>query len=714
MLTAPYNFVPLNGTVVLRTGDEQVSMELPFPHALCGSFDLVIEAVTPLMVGGATRPSPEGSDDATVKRSFTLFDRPALPGTTLKGALRAVIEIAAFGKIGHRMDDRRFAVRDLLNPYLYTARFNDMFRPLSRAGWLRLDPASGEWRLSPCDYSLVRQVDLEALHATAQGGRAGRLNLGKDKMSAADKYRSWGAVPLTVRFTPDQWRARDDWAKGRIVSRADNVGRGETDGTIVFTGQPGSRQFRGAKAAEFIFHSHHGDPLPVPPAVREDFEHVHRDLNTRMPLPEWKSHRDQLLAGQPVPVFWLAEPAHEDRIAAMGLAMMFRLAYDRTTRQAAATASADHLSETPDFAETMFGYVRDTRADGTPQALAGRVQVESARLEHAVADQPAREEILLSPKPGFYPAYIAQRHVDLKRRADAKGPPRVLDGSYLADGKPRPFKAYTTYMDPKAVLRGWKRYPVSNLPRPRPQPAKDQPPVLSREVYTRFTPLGVGTRFRATVHVHNLRREELGALAWAVCFGDPARDYCHSLGMGRALGLGCVRISIDPDSIDLDDVDDPQPWRGRDAARHLEACRGDFLAFMNRHVSRWERSPQILLLQAMADPVLGARKVAAGELATMAGPGPFQDAKRDGEVLAPYIDVEGGWPVQTPPPVANPVGPSRAQGGTRQPTRASASPRFGRVDGDRVEIIRRDGNELQVRFGDGSIEFLPIDQVEPE
>lgn len=100
MLTAPYNFVPLADTVVCPSWAGHVQMEMPFPHALCGSFDLVIEAVTPLMVGHEAVSPPEGVNAETAKRNFTLFDQPSLPGTTLKGALRAVIEIASFGKIG--------------------------------------------------------------------------------------------------------------------------------------------------------------------------------------------------------------------------------------------------------------------------------------------------------------------------------------------------------------------------------------------------------------------------------------------------------------------------------------------------------------------------------------------------------------------------------------------------------------------------------------
>jgi len=388
--------------------------------------------------------------------------------------------------------------------------------------------------------------------------------------------------------------------------------------------------------------------------------------------------------------------------------MMFRLAYNRTTRQLAGTASPDHLSEDPDFAETMFGYVREARSNDANQALAGRVHIECAAIEHAVPNAKTREEILLSPKPAFYPAYVGQRHIE--QRSD---PPQVKEGSYLAGGKPRPFKAYTTFMERDAVLRGWKRYPVSDQSRPPPVPTPNQPVVKSREVFTRFTPLGAGTRFRATVHVHNLRREELGALLWAISFGDPAQGYCHSLGMGRALGLGCVRIKVDPDSVDLDDVDDAQPWQGRDAGTRLDSCRRAFEDYMNGKVSDWARTLQICMLQAMADPTLGSRKVATHELAQMGGPAPFQEAKQHGHILAPYIADPRAWPAQTQPPS---VVASAGSGGPSNPRReadhAQPSVRFGRLaDGERVKVLTQLGSEFRVQLSDGSIEFLPLGEV---
>lgn len=702
MLTAPYNFVPLPDSMVSPEWGRQVQMEVPFEHALSGSFDLVIEAVTPLIVGGKSLTPPKGNNAPADKLNFTLFEQPALPGTTLKGALRAVIEIASFGRITDRMDDRRFGVRDLQNAYLYTARFTEMFRSLTRAGWLEVDRATGGWMLRPCAYSLVRQVDLEKLHG-------GGVRLGRRGLRATDKYKAWGRRPLELMFDPDTVRARDDWAKGRTVSRADNVGRGRTKGRIVFTGQPANRSDRGAKQVEFLFHSPEPEWVAVPDEVRADFEHIHRNPNTQAPLPEWAEHRRSLLSGQPIPVFWLAADETDDNIAAMGLAMMFRLAYRHSTRQLARNALAKPDEGPPDFAETMFGYVRAFKQPKEDRALAGRVHIEPAALEQAQPDMPPREEILLSPKPGFYPAYVNQYHLQPRSK-----PPQVQTGHYVSDGKDRPFKSYTTYMDERATLRGWKRYPVSESLRPAPRSTRDQLAVKSREVVTRFTPWGAGTRFRTRVHVHNLRREELGALLWAICFGDPSKRYCHSIGMARPLGFGCVSVSVDPESIDIDDVDDDEhPWRGAGAVAQFDACRQIFVDYMNERVPGWTHSAQIRLLQAMADPTMGTRKAAAQELVAMVGPEPFQRAKRDGLVLPPYIEVEGVWPPPVPPP--SPGGAPRTPQKSGSASRAApAAPRTVRLDGMLCAVLQEEGNQIQVRFPNGDSEWVDASELDAE
>ena len=59
-----------------------------------------------------------------------------------------------------------------------------------------------------------------------------------------------------------------------------------------------------------------------------------------------------------------------------------------------------------------------------------------------------------------------------------------------------------------------------------------------------------GTKFKTTLHVHNLRKIELGALLWALTLGDKAAlnggnsEKRHRIGMGKPYGLGSVTLKV--------------------------------------------------------------------------------------------------------------------------------------------------------------------------
>lgn len=62
--------------------------------------------------------------------------------------------------------------------------------------------------------------------------------------------------------------------------------------------------------------------------------------------------------------------------------------------------------------------------------------------------------------------------------------------------------------------------------------------------YTRMKPVKTGVTFGFRIYFESLLDFELGALLWALSLpGEIDKDYCHSLGMGKPLGLGAVKIA---------------------------------------------------------------------------------------------------------------------------------------------------------------------------
>ena len=110
MIKAPFNFVPVNDTPYLPKWANQISQDLPFKDGLSGKLKLRIIAETPIFVNDRVQDDnlepcefchildPEG-----IKHYF-------IPGTSIKGVLRNVLEILSFGKMtGKSLNDQENA-----------------------------------------------------------------------------------------------------------------------------------------------------------------------------------------------------------------------------------------------------------------------------------------------------------------------------------------------------------------------------------------------------------------------------------------------------------------------------------------------------------------------------------------------------------------------------------------------------------------------------
>lgn len=594
-ITAPYAFVPLSEKIVfpewLQPQDPQNPASLPplhdvpFADGLCGTLKLVLEAETAIFTRGA------GTDPSQPFQLPGKDGRYALPGTALRGALRNVIEIATFGRF-ERVNDHRYAVRDLQNRDLYGQHMAELLRnprtgrnepmPLIEAGWLqRTASATGEasYAIETCDFAKIEYRELIGL---ARERGVARFEPGR-KQGAADKYRTWGAASLDVNVDVEPLRPRD---RGRVpfesaFGRA-KVAPNGSKGRLVFTGQPSvwrpdadRRPGAGsAKHHDFVFLA---QPKPrqlqVPARVFTDFQFAHSDSGqqhslqgAQTPNAEWGYWHDGLAAGERMPVFYLME---NGKLRAFGLAMMFRLPYRRSVGEAIDNASRDHRRPDAglDFADGLFGTVRakpGQRDERGVLALKGRVGIGHAIATKAVTPERPVTVVLGSPKASYYPNYVRQ----------------------VAHGR------YVTWMDEGAQPRGWKRYRIMTKTwKPESQALGGEPADQSRVAST-FRPLPAGTTFEAHVDVHNLRPEELGALLWALDFGGDEKAR-HGLGMARPLGYGRVRLTIaEADVRDMAGL-----------SADLDSCRARFLAYMAARIPEWAGSDQLRELIAIARPI---------------------------------------------------------------------------------------------------------------
>ncbi|MBK8390609.1 MAG: hypothetical protein IPL23_15565 [Saprospiraceae bacterium] len=144
--------------------------------------------------------------------------------------------------------------------------------------------------------------------------------------------------------------------------------------------------------------------------------------------------------------------------------------------------------------------------------MKGRVFIANAGLsEHSILKILPEVNIALSnPKSSFYPNYLEQ------------------DGK---NGQTSKFKTYNT----GGLVRGFKRYPVKKN-------------VIDNQgtgdMATIFKPLDKGSQFNCKIRFHNLRPVEIGALLSSLTFHKTDIDLMHSIGMGKSLGYGAIKINI--------------------------------------------------------------------------------------------------------------------------------------------------------------------------
>lgn len=544
-ISTPYRFIPLSRLVLLPDWADRVSHDHPFQDGVCGELQVRLHCHTDLCVGGKQEPA---SADAPGRVAFFRDPdgQPAIPGSTLKGMLRNVLEIASFARFS-QVEDQRLGVRDITSSDNFYTKA--IIQTPVHAGWLRFD--RGLWTITPCDFSRLHQQDLID-HCQIPAANWVRAK------SAAERYRQIGLLP-TVRIRTEAHKTK----KWRAIPDQD----GPLSGRIVVTGQPGKafNEGRNSKKFEFVFHDpapsqEAPKPLPVSVGVMSGFLHIHQESQ------EWSQWRNHLTGGKletGIPVFF---HRNGSEVSSLGLAFMYKLPYRHSLHQAIGHTHPVHLEaadRAPDLPDLIFGHLGEQG-----RSLRGRVNIGIAHAQ----DQPATRwhgpTVLANPKPTFFPAYIRQ---------DARQPQQLMERS--------------------SELSGWKRYPAKPVDvLPPPEKARD-----NFKVQVTLEAVPEGTQFLTRIRVHNLRPVELGALLWALDFGG--RDKCrHGLGMGKPYGLGQVSLSLDGWQLA---ANDPQASASLDAT-WLDSCRRAFVTMMEDTLkaagSSWEQSEPIKALLDYALP----------------------------------------------------------------------------------------------------------------
>ncbi len=568
MIKAPYNFVPLASEVVFPEWASQISIDRPFEDGISGTINVKYTAKTLIFLGNG-----KNDKKAPVQNYKAANGKYAIPGSSLRGMLRNVIEIASFGKF-NRVSDKTLGIRDLHNR-LYTDNFTEkeggVCETKSKAGWLKRDEQNDKWLLCPVEYHRVEDSDLEKIY---------KLNL-KNRNPEERINKISNRVKVFFCAGPAKEQQHHDGLKLKY-SKVEKIGLNKFPGSrIGFTVLTG---LCGRKHMDFIFEEENVENYkPVPDTIIKQFDDINTpdSANQQSGNDLRKKLEKYVGLGYPgIPVFYLSKDEQDNELASIGLAQMYKLPYKHTLHDAIRHSSENNFSDDLDFAECIFGKIKDDskKEDSYKNfSLKGRVQFEDAISNNAVLAEQV-DTILSNPKPSYYPTYIEQN-------------------SFKKD--------YQTLMNDddkdKVKLRGWKRYPVRN------KAAPDKVGEKQWKLASSFRPLGVlvegkvypGAVFEGKIHFHNLKKEELGALLWAITWGEDTK-LSHSVGMGKPFGYGQIKAEIT--SLTYLNNDSRNNDYNVDSGENRKFWENVFKNYMENKIAGWSKSLQLKELFAMANP----------------------------------------------------------------------------------------------------------------
>ncbi len=609
--SAPYNFIPLPEVVVTAVENAE---QLPHHNTYAnegythtGYFDVTLTTKSPLYVRAPLtlqefekqERGDEPKDDfrAQAKNKADFFytrknDSPVIPGSSLRGMLRGLLEIVSYGKMTRVTDKKLFyrtvddtavgvhyrdqMVEDLGNikgiPYYATRVKGGFFRILG----------DGTYEIEEC---AVARVDMKDIAKAF--GKTTEYDLYELNGNALDPTK-----PVNPNVTPrwdvqhaDIWldigpekeeffkkrtipiRRRDGTMGERLIhpdlylrmSKGKNLSTtsdpNKAKGTIVLTGWMQNKHWG------FVFGPKTGKTVDVWEESQSD------DWSRRLverfqdddQISQWqekafppdkpngteRAQKGYLRDGEPV--FYLEEDGHAKFF---GRAQLFRLPYNNSPRDLLPEQLRDPMLI--DFAEAMFGFVHENKQakqGEKARAYASRVFVTDAALGKAYDEkqlwltgnikQQITPPILATPKPTAFQQYLVQL-IDPDKKWDEQ--------KKILTHYDSPTKTDDGKESPKTTIRGHKLYWHQG------KKEKDKwtaqaltvsplPPHNSTQ-HTQFRPVRDGVEFKFRVFFENLSEEELGALCWTLQpLGEANKDYCHALGMGKPFGMGAVKLS---------------------------------------------------------------------------------------------------------------------------------------------------------------------------
>lgn len=541
--TAPYNFVPLNETVIFA--DEDFSPDFDEQKGNDGYIDLQITALSPLYIRQSLNEEQvkrweelrrKGSENEKLEfgHSQDSFYRPAggpykIPGSSLRGMIRTLYEIVTYSKMTN-IYDRRLYYRSLADK---SKEFKDAysipmmsqtqpFYPKIKAGYLVRNRDNSYLIREAVSYHrveedlLIREGILSPAEIMAQD--TGKKNKKGDTIyemtkAYARKMKNKPFIRVKYKAHPESEHTHGDGRRLKYskVYEVKSVDTDEDDGIgyLVLSGWM-QRKRRGKHMHWIISEDTHTEHKLSAKQIEDYKDDVTRES---LSLLDYQKNEKVNIC----PCFFLLE---ESEVRSFGHTGMFRLSYKNPITNSLPPA---HNRKDLDYAEAVFGRVAEKQGKKNEEediALPGRVFVEDAVCTKCEESDSAKyPKILSGPKPNSFQLYLSQNENLIEK--DDRG---NITGLKNYDSKNSRLAGHKLYWHRKH--EGWQET-QENVEK-------------NKKQYTKIKPLNPGSTFKGRIRFINLSDAELGALLFVLNLPE---GHYHKIGMAKPLGLGSIKIS---------------------------------------------------------------------------------------------------------------------------------------------------------------------------